>query len=486
MSTASIAGPVRAWSVRVFIQTPVVLLLNTALFTNFIIVAGHNRQRVVEIVTLLTMATFVLLRHGVSFDRLFAGLAGKLLAAFFLLGSLSSSLAPVPQFAAVEVALFFLLYLLAVEVGRQIASRPQVLRMLLQLVAVAGGLYAFKFIVAYVAALSLGNSLAADDFTPGFSNIRFFNHTQTSTLPLLVLLCCLLPRHGRLRWFSLSVTAYWWLALFATSGRGTLMGLAAGCAAIALLPRRLAIPYLKQMAFTAALGLSAYVILLIVVPMAAGGQAMNAFAYTAERTAADPTSGRLFIWQRAAALIAEHPLLGVGPMHFAHKAGHLHAAAHPHDWLLQIGSEWGLPALACLIAVLALALRALLRAGKHIDSNDRDNELIFTALVMGSVAILVDGLVSGLFVMPQSQLAIALFLGCAMGWYRTIVPPAPPVASNPVARMAGIVLVIAAMAAIGSLWPDIVARWKEQPLTPAQQAANTGDQWPRLWKAGFF
>lgn len=486
VSTASIENPTQV-SMCAFIKAPLVTLLCATLYTNFILVAGHDRQRASEIFTLSVFAATLLLRNCISLASIFNNVTGRFLAAFFLLGGASAAMSAIPQFAIFEVSLFFLVYLLTVEMARQIGNHGlYTLRLTLQLVAGTGGLYALKFVVAYVAAICLGNTLVADDFTPGFSNIRFFNHTQTSTLPLLILLCCLLPQNTKLRWCALTVTVYWWLALFATSGRGTLMGMVAGCVVVALLLRRVAMPYIQQVAGTAALGLLAYFVLLIIVPMLTGGQAMNTFASTAARTASDPTSGRLFIWHRAAALIADHPLLGVGPMHFAHNAGHLHVAAHPHDWLMQIGSEWGLPALACLIAALALAFRTLLRAGKHIDRNDRNNQVIFTSVVMGSVAILVDGLVSGLFVMPQSQLAIALFLGCTMGWYRTIVPPVQTVASNAVSRLAGAVLVAAALAGIGSVWPDIVARWDEQPLTPAQQAANTGDQWPRLWKAGFF
>jgi len=106
---------------------------------------------------------------------------------------------------------------------------------------------------------------------------------------------------------------------------------------------------------------------------------------------------------------------------------------------------------------------------------------------MGAAAILVDGLVSGIFVMPQSQLAIALYLGCAMGWQRTVGPAAPASASGGIWHGAGAVCVIAAMTGvIAGAWPEAGARMRGEELTPAQQALNTGSQWPRLWKAGYF
>jgi len=39
---------------------------------------------------------------------------------------------------------------------------------------------------------------------------------------------------------------------------------------------------------------------------------------------------------------------------------------------------------------------------------------------------------------------------------------------------------------VAGVAPDALAKWRGEELTPAQQALNTGWQWPRLWKAGFF
>jgi hypothetical protein len=102
------------------------------------------------------------------------------------------------------------------------------------------------------------------------------------------------------------------------------------------------------------------------------------------------------------------------------------------------------------------------------------------------VAILVDGLVSGIFVMPQSQLAVALYLGCAIGWHR-IAGPAPTAASGGVRYGVSAVCIVAAMAGVvAGAGPDAGARLRSEDPTPAQQALNTGSQWPRLWKAGYF
>jgi O-antigen ligase len=430
----------------------------------------------------------IVLAGRTTMAGLFAGVSGKTLAAFFFLGILSAATAYSSRFASFEVANLFLLYLLASMIAAEIAQHgQQSVLSVIRWLAAACVPYVYLFIVAYFGGLSLGIPLALDDFTTNFSNIRFFNHTQTSTLPLLILLCCLTPRTSRLRWLWLAVTTYWWMALFATTGRGTLLGMAAGCAVVAVLARRRAVPYLRQVALTAALGLLAYFVFLIAVPVLLGSEGMRSFSYAIARTAADPASGRTYLWHLALTLMAQHPWLGVGPMHFAHHAGYLHIGAHPHDWLLQVAAEWGLPALLCLLVAIGSALRALLRTGACLRADDTDNQAIFCALLVGTVAILVDGLVSGIFVMPQSQLAIALFLGCAIGWQRNLGPAAPAQTTNAAARLIGTALVIAAMVGvIAGVWPDAPAKWRGEELTPAQQALNTGSQWPRLWKAGYF
>jgi putative inorganic carbon (hco3(-)) transporter len=42
------------------------------------------------------------------------------------------------------------------------------------------------------------------------------------------------------------------------------------------------------------------------------------------------------------------------------------------------------------------------------------------------------------------------------------------------------------VAVVAGVLPDAGARLRSEDPTPAQQALNTGSQWPRLWKAGYF
>jgi O-antigen ligase len=427
----------------------------------------------------------VLTRSTALIAFLGASWAGRGLALFFAYGAVSATMAYSPAYAGVEVGLFVLLLATALAIADQVQRGGiPLMRLALQALGGAAVLHAVRIVVNYVASFALGTHLDPMDFTPGFSNVRFFNHTQTVLLPLLVLLCCLTPRASRLRYLWLALVSLWWLSIFATMGRGSVMGLAAGVMFAVIVLRRSAAAYLKTFALTFAGGIAMYVVFLVIVPVLAGGGSFGAFDSALERSRSDPSSMRFFIWGNALDLIRQHPWFGVGPMHFAHDALRFRWAAHPHDWVLQIAVEWGLPALLVLAGVLFLGMRALVRSRAGMASIENGGDVL-TALLVGGAAILADGLVSGLIVMPQSQLAIALYLGFAIAWVRMSAPAErPPRAAAPAKRFANaLVLLVALVCLAEGVYADVVVVMNDG--TP-NAVVNRALRWPRLWELGFF
>jgi O-antigen ligase len=452
---------------------------------NFLSRNGHDEQRIHEIAFLLLAGLVLVLARSDAMMAFFgASWAGRSLALLFAYGTISATMAYSPRYAAVEVAMFLLLLAIALAIAAQVQRGGMpLMRTALQAVGCAATLHAVRIIVNYCASFALGTHLEALDFAPGFSNIRFFNHTQTVLLPLLVLLCCLTPITSRLRYLWLTLVSLWWLSIFATTGRGSLVGLAAGVMFAALVLRRSASGYLKVFALTFAGGIAMYVVFLVIVPVLAGGGSFGAFDYALERSRNDPSSLRFYVWGNALELIRQHPWFGVGPMHFAHDASRFHLGAHPHDWMLQIVAEWGLPALLLLAFALFQGMRALVRSRAAISSIESGN-VVLAALLASGAAVLVDGMVSGLIVMPESQLAIALYLGFAIAWVRMSAPPAPPRAAGRAMRLANVLTVLVALVTlVEGTYPDIVDLMNDG--TP-NAAVNKGVHWPRLWEAGFF
>ncbi|MGV3654835.1 MAG: O-antigen ligase family protein [Noviherbaspirillum sp.] len=469
----------------------------------------HDGQRLAQLVLLLAglaLAAWRLARHP-SLLPSPGRTPACLLAAFFVLGLCSSLLAWSVRHALMEWTVFLLLVVLAwVIAGEVRANAKAALDWLLGLCGLGCGLYALASLSVHLAGLVLGIHPAPGDLFPGFDNHRFFNHVQTVTLPLLGLLAVRarqragLPAPG---WGSRAALAWryqpaiagillaaWWMLLFASSGRGTLVGVGAGIALAWLWRRRHAAQWCLAMAGTGIAGFLAYLALYRILPGLMGRAPFSLLSNTIERTLANPGSGRMALWESAWQMAASEPWLGAGPLHFAHVGRDILAGAHPHNWVLQIAAEWGIPALLCLCAILVLAWRALLRAGKTLSGGDAGNQAVLAAWLGTFAAIAIDGLVSGLIVMPTSQLWIVIFAGYAWGWTMSLSPAAATVPRRAsAARRTCLVLCAPAFAALlaWGLWPELSdLRAHERASLSQNKALGMEALFPRIWRAGNF
>lgn len=467
---------------------PVTMLSCAGMAAALVLADGHDQQRMWQLATCALLALLLLLRGGLS--ALLAGEGQRglrwSLAGFFLCGAISSLLAFSLRRAALEIAMLLMLLLISIGMAREIArERSAGVMAVLLTCAAACAVFALKVGVQYFAALANHSQPDFLTFTPGFSNYRFLNHVQTIALPLLVLLC-LLVKSRSARYGAVMLAAVWWAMLFLTGGRGTMLGIAAGCLAVLFLRRRHCFAYCRMLGMTACAGLAVYALLATVLPMVAGLDRMDLLGQLTQRTAADPTSGRLELWARGLELIVAHPLFGVGPMHYGHNVIDLPgAAAHPHNWPLQFGAEWGVPALLLLCAAIGFAFRSLLRTAPLLDSKDADGQHMLAAWIVTGVAILSDGLVSGLFVMPMSQWWIAIYLGCAAGWtlsFRRV----EEVARSPRAAAGSLLLVLALAGIAVGVAPELSSVVRNEPRTAGEAALYNGQDHPRIWLGGYF
>jgi hypothetical protein len=153
---------------------------------------------------------------------------------------------------------------------------------------------------------------------------------------------------------------------------------------------------------------------------------------------------------------------------------------------MQIGAEWGVPALLCLLGAIGIGMRRLVRTGARIAQADLSGQHTLSVMLATGAAILVDGLFSGVLVMPQSQMAIMLYLGCAAGWVRSMDQDPAPRAGMPLRWLGSSLAAVALCGLAFAVAPSVLRHASHAPLTPAEKAVNPNMRWPRMWDAGYF
>ena len=101
-------------------------------------------------------------------------------------------------------------------------------------------------------------------------------------------------------------------------------------------------------------------------------------------------SGRLPLWAEAFKIGLEHPLTGIGQWNYF--AVTKRPDGYPHDLLLEIWSQWGIPAFICAATVIMICIKNLLKNSKEICANPY--HCIF---VMMLTAGMVDGMLNAMF-----------------------------------------------------------------------------------------
>ncbi len=316
-----------------------------------------------------------------------------LVAGIGALGVASASLAPRPVYAFAEVASYALMCVGTVGVASlgRIAARSG-----LALVAVlALGGYAVSVLPFHLIDLAMG----AEDVWParhlGFGNMRQVNHLQVWLLPLVwALAAAAAPgwKQAGLR----SVASVTVALMIATNGRGILVALVVGLVVAVLAVRTSRRALLSEVAMSAVFGIGLWAVLFM------GG-------VTALDKSEAGLSGRGELWVVALRMAAEHPWLGVGPMHFVYTPSP--NGAHPHDLVLQIASEWGIPA-----ALFAVALVLGVSAGwlRHARLASAGDAAWIAGLTVAFAAALAYSFFDGFLIAPVSQILAVLVLGALL------------------------------------------------------------------------
>ncbi|MFC6339279.1 pilus assembly protein [Pseudomonas sp. CCM 7891] len=399
--------------------------------------SGHDWQRVGQIATGLCALMYGL--SCTSATRLVDRPTALGLLLIIGLGLLSSLLAHQPLWAFTELALVITCASIAMAFAQVRRNGDESLdRVLILAVCLLCLIKSFQYLYAGVLAFTSGEPvLNTDLLLSGFSNKRFYGQFQTFTLPLLALplLVANITRPVRAAVFAL--LCIWWLIAISGGTRGTWLGMGAAGVAVVFFGsfgRR----WLAWQLAAVCCGLMLYWLLFTVLTRYLGIDVSN---FAGERLTTS-LSSRGPLWELALNMIHERPVLGLGPMHFADTGNAI--AAHPHQAILQWASEWGAPSTLC-VAVLALRGGwATIRVLRDRALCSAPVDLLRLCLFAALIGAMTQAMVDGVFVMPNSQLWLALVVGWLMALH---VWRTPLATSKPLSRA----WAVASLLAIGLL-----------------------------------
>ncbi|MEJ6001510.1 O-antigen ligase family protein [Paucibacter soli] len=381
-------------------------------------VSAHDFARIAQL-PLLALAVLELVVFPRRETPTFSSSTGWLLVCMGLLASASVLGSAHPLAAIREVTLLASLLVLSVVIGRA----PRHWTSLNDFALAAMFSYAAVLLMVMAAMLATGHVVLMWDLPFGFDNPRFFNHVQTAAIPLLAGLSLHGAWSQRIRSLALVALTGQLFLLQTTTGRATMTALVVAGTVVMLTLGPRSLPWVRNMVLCAALALVAYLLLSTYGP---GLSEMVGYQLSARELGS--AHSRDYLWNIAFEHIRSFPLLGVGPMHFAHQVNA--KGAHPHNAYLQLAAEFGVP---FAVAVIYLGFRCLRFMVLQLRASTEPGQLAMgVGLFASCVAIAVDALFSGNLVMPNSQIWCFAVFGMSWGWCQDVAqasaqqPPVKP------------------------------------------------------------
>ncbi len=225
-------------------------------------------------------------------------------------------------------------------------------------------------------------------------------------LPLVVAFAAW-GQSGRRRWVYFLASLLMAVTMFLTYSRGAwLVGVPISLVFLAALRGRRAF----------ALVLAALVTIAVVVLLTFGPGRLTSLLDTSEGT----TFFRLQLWRSSLAMIADHPILGVGLDNFlyAYRTMYVLPSAwaefdlsHPHNFVLDFWLRLGIPGLITIVSLLAAFFRKAWLSFRSLGENDV--RLLILGLMAAMVNFVAHGLVDNAFFLVDLAFVFALMLALA-------------------------------------------------------------------------
>lgn len=325
--------------------------------------------------------------------------------ALLALPAVSTAMASQPALAFTDLANFIgvlaccLLY----------ASNPNALKHSLWLACAASSAYLIVALSHLVSSILIGADLSVIPRLPGFSNIRFFGHWQTWTLPLIGALPIFrryLPSIPKYWLWILAIC--WWFLFYIAAGRGTALGTLVAAITILIIAPQITATWFKTLVTCALAGN-----LLGWLWISYESTIFISWYHADGGILSSSSAGRLELWKTSLKAFSEAPWLGHGSAQFSTAIAPYasHPLGSPHNYVLLYLVEFGVLGATPILVGIGLAAISLLNGIQQTAKVNSDDALLTLAVFAACIAALVHGLFSGIQLAPYSQLWLIVMVG---------------------------------------------------------------------------
>ncbi|MEN9423000.1 MAG: hypothetical protein RL122_383 [Pseudomonadota bacterium] len=397
----------RIWSVTDRIALG--CLAGLALLPFFLPLEFHDAQRILTIL----LATVLLGKQ--LWEATWTPLTLTILAILATLGLIASSLSPAPLWSGVEFALLFTVFVLTQVLLRSV-NEAFIQHIAITMFLIQGG-YVLRHLWNYAEITLNGYPLNALAIIDGFSNLRFYGQFLVWTIPFCI---AVLTTYKSTRWRFLAMNslALSWSMAYLSGTRSFFIAMLASIVMTWWLTPTAWKRYVQWLLITAFLGMAYYAFLVLWLPEILNTPEPETLASYSVHRELTNSNGRLDIWLHALQQTGEHPWFGLGPMMTA-ETGFFKTEAHPHNYLIQWLSEWGIPFTLLLSLFLGYQLW---RWCQVMQTHATERQLLALPAVASIGAAATAGLLDGLIVMPISLAYMTIMLGIAVSLQRTWTP----------------------------------------------------------------
>lgn len=456
-------------------------LLLTSTFFPLDFLSTFDAKRVIQLALFTAVMVFAVawapLRTSTiaQLNRL-STLSRTALAVFFFIGIASSLRLDHPGYALVDVAMIYVMMLLiAVTAASRELSSGLFDKWAVVLLAAMGFAVATQESMGFIVSWFLGSEFNYDQALIHFAHPRFYNQLQTWSIPVIAALPLIFPNKRWIKFGCIILLGLQWFLVIALAARGTVVGLITAMVFIALwLPgqRRFWLKYQLAGLFTGILIYAAILFLNgVLIPQSQSGEF---FAHSVARPMAH-TSGRSTLWRLSMQDAIKHPVLGTGPTRYACDSNII-LPGHPHSFLFRILGEWGFIALLMFLILAVTIGLGFLKSLKHSIKTSQSDPPLRAMLATSLIAGVIHACLSGLLIMPASQVAMILIAGWTLSLSGDSRLPSRNLVIASSLLLAGMLIT----------WAVLVFATSELTQLPQRTAylKNYGPMVPRFWQDG--